>query len=565
MRYIFSIPDLLSRYIDVEINVENIIGDKIYFQLPAWRPGRYELGNFARNIQRWNAYDSRGNELPFKKITKDQWVVETKGCHEINVRYNYYAAQLDAGGCWLDSFQLYINPIHCCMYVKEKKDEACEVLLDIPAGWNIAGSLKALGANRFSASGFDELVDSPFIASPSLKHHSYNSRGKEFHIWIQGECQPDFTRIEKDFNAFTEVQTNTMGDIPCSEYHFLVQVLPYKFYHGVEHLNSTVLAIGPGNELMTEQYSEFVGVASHELFHAWNVKTIRPAEMMPYDYTKENYSRLGYVYEGFTTYYGDLFLARTGFFNTGQYLNEISIRLQKHMDNYGRFNYSVAQSSFDTWLDGYVPGIPNRKTSIYDEGSLVALMLDFQIRNATGSEKSLDDVMRTLYRDFGKKKKGYTEKDIVSICEAVSGTNLKAFFDTHVYKATSYHALLGELLSLAGMEIVKSASIKSNEHKFGFRLGPGNKVMAIYPGSPAERAGMIRDDEIISVDGKTTEDLANLFDADKVTVEILTLKKARILNLETTHESFFDNYKITLKKQITDKETEFLKKWLSGN
>ncbi len=331
-------------------------------------------------------------------------------------------------------------------------DEPCQIYLKVPGEWKVATSLKPEG-NYFIAEDYHQLADSPFIASPSLQQNQYEVAGKIFNIWINGECRPDWNRILKDFHAFTEVQFNLMKEFPFNEYHFLLQVLPYSFYHGVEHLHSTVIAIGPGYDLMNENvYNELLGVASHELFHVWNIKTIRPDEMMPYNYTAENYSRSGYIYEGVTTYYGDLFLARAGIFSTEQYLHEISIRLQKHMDNSGRFNFSVAQSSFDTWLDGYVPGIPGRKTSIYDEGSLLALLLDLIIRQCTSNTKSLDDVMQILNLEFAKKEKGYSPGDYQKIAEKVCGKKLDSFFDGFVNKAVSYDSLLCEMLEFAGCE-----------------------------------------------------------------------------------------------------------------
>ena len=229
--------------------------------------------------------------------------------------------------------------------------------------------------------------------------------------------------------AFTIDQLKMMGSFPFDAYHFLVQVLPYSFYHGVEHLKSTVLGIGPGYDLMRNNiYIDFVGVASHELFHAWNIKTIRPAEMMPYNYKTENYSRLGFVYEGVTTYYGDLILARCGVYNTEQFFKELNVRIQKHFDNPGRQNLSVADSSFDTWLDGYTPGVPGRKTSIYDEGCITALMTDLIIRKKTNSKSSLDDVMRTLYEDFGKKNIGYAEHDYFSIVDFIAKDSMADFY-----------------------------------------------------------------------------------------------------------------------------------------
>ncbi|MFM8950282.1 MAG: M61 family peptidase, partial [Bacteroidota bacterium] len=380
---------------------------------PSWRPGRYELGNFAKNIRQFKPFSMDGNLLEFKKISKDRWLVFGIAGSSIKVRYEYYANQPDAGACFVDHEQLYINPIHCCFFIPGREREACEVVLDIPNDWKTATGLMMVDDRVFHASDFNNLVDSPFIASSQLQHGSYTLDGVQFHIWFNGDCSPDWSRIIPDFEAFSQVQLDMMEHFPCRDFHFLIQMLPYRFYHGVEHLNSTVLALGPGSELMTEGiYKELLGVASHELFHCWNVKSIRPIEMMPYDYTKENYSSSGYVYEGVTTYYGDLFLGRSGFFSLDAMLAEFSVRLQKHMDNPGRTNHSVAASSFDTWLDGYVQGVPGRKVSIYDEGCLIAWILDFMIRSSKQNQKSLDDVMHVLYRDYALKGVGYSEYEL---------------------------------------------------------------------------------------------------------------------------------------------------------
>src|SRR6476659_10108647 len=201
--------------------------------------------------------------------------------------------------------------------------------------------------------------------------------GHTFFLHFVGECRPDFKKLKKDFRAFTKKQIEFWGDFPVQEYHFLFQVLPAKFYHGVEHQRSTVIAIGPGYAINSgSTYDDILGVSCHELFHTWNVKTIRPVEMHPYNLTRENYARTGYVYEGFTTYYGDKLLLNSKVFSVKQYFTTLQERLVKHFHNYGRYNLSVADSSWETWLDGYVPGAPYRKTSIYDEGNLVAFMLD---------------------------------------------------------------------------------------------------------------------------------------------------------------------------------------------
>ncbi len=567
MKYTFSIPEPSSGYIEIELTIENISTPEIFLQLPAWRPGRYETGNFARNVQRFSPADENGNALGYIKTAKDQWKIETGNSKKISVHYNYFAAQADAGGCCLNPEMLYVNPVHCCMFVPDRTDEACAITLDIPAGWKTACG-QEVKENKFMTENFDELADSPFIASPSLQHHAYEASGIKFHIWMQGECRPDWQRMERDFSAFTGLQIQTFGSFPAEVFHFIVLALPYKFYHGVEHLKSTVIAIGPAHQLMEDElYNELAGVASHELFHAWNVKTIRPKEMMPYDFTKENYSQLGFVYEGFTTYYGDLFLARTGFFNTKQYLHEISVRLQKHTDNPGRGNYSVAQSSFDTWLDGYAPGAPGRKTSIYDEGSLIALMLDFLIRDYSTGKNSLDDVMRMHYENFGKKKKGYSGDDVRELCAKAAGKPLDDFFESYVYKASSYDSMLEQLLPLAGLEMIKTPSALKHESVFGLRTeGDAGKVIAVLPGSPAAKGGLMRDDEIAWVNGIKVESnlnaLCESFGEGEVRMGIFRMKMYRELKLKRTAATFYDQYKIAAVEQPTKSQKAYLQAWL---
>ncbi len=573
MKYKISTPNPVSHFIEIELIVDEIEQEELFFQLPSWRPGRYELGNFAKNIQHWNAFDGSGNPLPFKKTTKDCWKVKTGGSKVIHIKYNYFAYQLDAGACFLDEDQLYINPVHCCLYVPEKTYEACFLELAIPKNYRVATSLIQLTDGTLKAEDYHELVDSPVVASAMLQHNSYSVNDINFHIWFNGNCKPDWERILTDFRHFTVEQIEMMGDFPVREYHFLVQLLPVKFYHGVEHLKSTVLALGPGHKLMTDAlYIDFTGVASHELFHAWNVKTIRPAEMMPYNYTRENYSRLGFVYEGVTTYYGDLFLVRCRVYSAEQFLSEINIRVQKHFDNFGRRNLSVADSSFDTWLDGYVQGIPARKTSIYDEGCLVALMTDLMIRKKTNHERSLDDVMRHLYHDFGKKKTGYTEHDYISVVENVMGESVSDFFIDFVYGTDSYEKYLGELLHHAGCDLQKFPAAEYYEGHYGFKtvLESGvTKVSAIAPNSIADKAGLGKDDEIIAINEIKVEgnlgELSRYFMDEPVALTLFTpQKKLKDIALAIGKETYYSKYKIVKGDHPLPEQKQFFRRWLKS-
>jgi len=573
MNYILSCPHPSDHLIHVEMIVNGIERDEILIQLPSWRPGRYELQDFAKNILQWRAVNESGESLAHLKITKDCWKVKAEGATTIHVHYSYYAAQADAGACWADDDLFYVNPVHCCMYVPEKMQETCDIEFRLPEHFMFATSLKSIGKQKFSASDYHELVDSPVMASASLQHHSYEVDKTNFHIWLHGECNPDWGRLVNDFRKFTQEELKMMHDIPTSEYHFLILALPYKFYHGVEHAHSTVLAIGPGIDIMSEElYADLVGVASHELFHAWNIKSIRPQDLLPYDYTKENYSRLGFVYEGVTTYYGDLFLVRSGVYTVSHFLKEISLRVQKHYDNYGRFNSSVADSSYDTWLDGYVIGAPHRKVSIYDEGCLLALMTDLMIRRKTNNEKSLDDVMRALYTDFAQKKIGYTEHDYISIIENLTNEGVADFFIDYVYGTEDDEPLLADLVSHFGLKLQKSLSTKTCERDYGFKVvedGDVTRVSKVAPGSPAYEAGLGKDDEVESVNDvkveKNLEELLAHFHAAVVTLKVSSpMKKIKTILLELSHEKYFHEYKLVKSENPSTTQQKFFNEWMKS-
>ncbi len=506
MKYIISYQQPHHHYVDIEFIANVVQSDEVLIQLPSWRPGRYELGNFAKNVQRWEALDERGNALKYEKISKDCWKVQTKDVNQLYIRYNYFANELNAGSTYLDATQLYMNPVNCCVYIPSRITEACEVELKLPENYKVACGMKqeTKGNSIFlSAANFHELADSPFIASDSLQHNKFTCEGIEFNFWFQGECRLDWQKLNSDFYKFCSFQLKMMKKAPFEVYHFLFQILPYRMYHGVEHIDSTVIALGPGYNLMKDHlYEDLLGVSCHELFHAWNIKTIRPIEMQPYDYTKENYSKLGYVCEGVTTYYGDQLLSRSGVFTEAQYMQTFNERLQKHADNFGRYNLSVADSSFDTWLDGYVPGVPNRKTSIYDEGCLLAFITDIFIRKQSKNIHSLDDVMVHLYNEFALQQKGYTAADYKGIVEHYANDSFDKIFYQFINKATDYKIALQEAMEYIGCELGEYAPSRFHEHALGIKVSEANgscKITGIYPSSVADAAGISIQDEILGI------------------------------------------------------------------
>ncbi|MGV3642155.1 MAG: M61 family metallopeptidase, partial [Adhaeribacter sp.] len=488
IRYEITCANSLSSYLQVSTRVA-VSTPTLELQLPAWRPGRYELQHFAQKIQGFRAENENGQLLPFRKLSKDRWQVDSQGAAEVRITYHFFARQMDAGGSWVDETQLYLNPINCLLAVAGREDQPCSLQLALPENWQLACGMEKLAAHTLSAPDYDTLVDSPLIASPTLQVQAYTVQGIPFRVWFQGDCQPDWARILPDFEAFTREQLDLFGSFPVKDYHFLNQILPYPHYHGVEHSNSTVITLGPGELLQSPTlYKELLGISSHELFHTWNIKQIRPAEMMPYDYSRENYFRTGFVAEGLTTYYGDYLLARAGVFPASQYFEELNGVLAKHFVDYGHQNYSVADSSFDLWLDGYKPGVPHRKVSIYHKGALAALILDLEIRRASSNRHSLDTVMQRLWQEYGQPRKGYTEADYIRLVEEVAQTSFQTYFQEVIYGTAPLQGYLEKALQYVGCQLETLPNPLVQEGVFGFKTHFKDnllEVSAIAPGSPA--------------------------------------------------------------------------------
>ncbi|GAB3895547.1 PDZ domain-containing protein [Larkinella knui] len=452
MHYRISSTNPSSRLLEIDFLLTDLSASTVELQLPAWRPGRYELQNFAKNIQRFEIFDNAGKPLAFQKLTKDRWRVQTEGVSALVARYTYYSNVINAGTSFADDRLLYINPVNLCLYADDRLREPCTLELAIPDDWQIACGMAQTAPNTLHASDFYELVDCPLIASPDLQHIQYEVDETRFHIWINGNIKPDVERLRHDFSRFSETQIRLFGEFPEKDYHFLTLILPTAFYHGVEHRNSTMLVLGPNDE-GEGLYTDLLGVSSHELFHAWNVIRIRPTELLPYDFTRENYFTTCFVAEGVTTYYGDLILRRANVFNDAAYFKEFQVLLKRHFEPNGRAFQSLTEASWDLWLDGYDKGVPNRKVSVYHKGATVALMLDLHIRRKWNHTRSLDDVMRIMWERFGKPFIGYTLDDYRAVTEEVAGESLDWYYSRCIFGNEPLETLLNDYLAFIGLQL----------------------------------------------------------------------------------------------------------------
>ena len=566
INYSLSFPNPLSHFIEISVQIKEIVSDELEVILPDWRPGRYELTNYVSNVKNFAAQDQDGLPLATNKASKNRWKIATKDMERLTISYSYFANKMDAGSCVVNEEQLYINFSNCLIYCEDSLNNPSIVKADIPSAHKTTCALSYNSENTWSASDFYELADSPLLASPTLRQLTYNSHTCKFNIFIQGDCPLDDSKVLEDFKKFTDSQINQMDGFPTQNYDFIIQSLPYKHYHGVEHKNSTVLVLGSNTDENAAYWEDLMGVASHELFHTWNVTRIRPAEMSPYDFSKENYYQTGFVTEGFTTYYGDLFLARSGVFEQVQYFKEINTLLKRHFENYGRHHLSLVDSSFDLWIDGYKRLLPGRKVSIYVKGALSAWALDLLIRKQSNNQFSLDNLTMDLWLNFGKKNIGYTKEDIYELISKYLG-DISDDFIKKFYEGTyPIEESLQEALEHIGCQLTPVDHPENCAGYFGFRIAQQNdriEIIETAPKSPSERLLSIGD-IILSVnnDVATLKNIHSIQSSAKIEVQ-RNFKKVQI-ELVSTQEKYYQLYEIDVCQNADAQCLKNLSLWLGG-
>jgi predicted metalloprotease with PDZ domain len=527
--------------------------DITILRIAAWRPGRYEEGNFARLISNVNAYHG-SQRIRTEKISKNEWLVHTKDLDSIEFSYLYYGAELTAGNTYLDEKLLLINPVNLLIYNDFCKNSEIKLSIEIPQDWSLAGlEHKHKGIPQFSS--LDEAFDTPILAGSSIETYSYKVSDFNFYIHSVGAHGISSEQLIKDFKQFTEKQVQAFGEFPTSTFSFLLIGVNETYLHGVEHLNNTVIVLGPTAAWKSTRYESLLAVASHELYHVWNVKTIRPLEMLPYRFEGPTYSRLGYVYEGITTFFGDYFLLTSGLITSERYLQLLEVQIQTHVDNVGRFAYSVADSSIDTWVDGYVKGIPGRKVSIYNEGCLMAFILDTKIREATNNKASLQHLMNRLFYAFGLRQIGYSEKDIIDELQQLSGIDFRILFDQYINAANGYESLLQEAFSFYGIELRQEVPDELYKSSLGIKILTKTEetfITDIAPGSPADVGGLAEGDQFMSINGQeiTTNLSEVLTSFEHEVLKLVVCRRGENIEktLPSVQRTFYPTMKLILKE-----------------
>lgn len=518
MQIFLKFPNPASRLIQITQIIE-CNGPTTTLSLPLWRPGRYEAQNYAKNIMYFEAFDELGHPVDFYKEDKKTWIIQNRLTTKIKVQYQYYAYQLDAGGSYIDDDFIYLNPVNFCMQCIGYQ-KPLEVYFQIPPTYKISCGLnfdntKYEGADfiHTQCTSWYELYDSPIFASPNLACFEYVIENIPFKLWFYGIKQlPNHHDVIEKFSKFSQAQFDLFGSFPFHEYHFQFLILPFKYYHGVEHRNSTVIVLGDTTDFNSDKLNDdFLGISSHELFHAWNICKIRPSELSPYDYSKPVSFNTGFVAEGFTTYYGDYILYRTGVISKAQYEQELQAILTRHFTNPGNLQYSLSDASLDLWVDGYQPSHPERKVSIYDKGALISLVLDAHIEKLSHGQYSLDNVLKDLWTNFAQKNKSYTENDVYRLVEKYAGEGIRDLYKECIFGKTYMEDLLINALKIKDLQIdlgkVKNIPFYTKGYQYVDR-GKKKIVEKINPQHVIYKT-LSLNDEIIEDDGTTITVLRN--------------------------------------------------------
>ncbi|NPA34022.1 MAG: M61 family metallopeptidase [Chlorobi bacterium] len=557
--------------LQVKMTIEGIEEDSIRLVLPRWRPGRYELGGFERNIRRVKFTTPDGNPIPAKKISRNEWLVPTEDLSTLICTYEYYASELNAGSTYVDDSLLLITFVNCCLYVPDK-EYPVEVDLNIPTSWKAVSTLTEREGNAWFAKDIDELFDSALLASPSLVRHTFHVDDLFVGINFAGVFESiPINQISKDIETIIKEAFSIFGHFPTQDFEFLYLIPPYRRYHGVEHLRGTVIMLGPAHHLFSSRlsgefytYKHFLGVSAHEFFHVWNVKSIKPQEFEQLNYASEVYTEMGFFLEGVTTYYGELLLLRTGLISLNTWAEDFSRILTRFFQNYGRFNKSLAESSFDLWIDGYSQHIPHRTTSIYTHGALVTFLLDIHLRLETNNRYSFDHLMCYLYHNYALKGKGFTEEDLVNILGQWGGEKLKKLFRKYVFTMSDIEDDLKEALARIGTNMIKIPA-EPYSSLLGFKVSQTGKVTYMLPGISATTE-LAYGDHIIGVenilpDPSEIKHWLNYFVDHKREIVLIVKRANRELRVKVPVSSapLIYNYIVTV-----EEATELRHNWLKS-
>lgn len=519
-----------AHYFDITLNIPQPNPQGQVVRLPAWIPGSYMIRDFARNIIEIDAHC--GTEpLILTQLDKSSW--KLVACTEpVEIKYRVYAWDLSVRSAHLDTTHGFFNGTSVFLEVVGQADKPCEVLILQPVletckNWRLATTLPRkmektaeddFSFGLFQAENYQHLIDHP-VEMGNFIQIDFQACGVRHDVILSGKFNFDSERLKTDLTKICEQHIALFSEpAPMPRYMFLVMVVG-EGYGGLEHRSSSSLLCSrndlphPGQSEMTEQYLSFLGLCSHEYFHSWNVKRIKPEVFDNPNLSMEVYTPLLWAFEGITSYYDDLALLRCGCIKKEGYLELLGQTITRVQRGQGRSRQSVAESSFNAWSKFYRQdeNAANAIVSYYAKGSLIALCIDLKIRQLTGNKKSLDDVMRTLWQNYQQQGQGISETEIQKIVCQIADRDLNEFLDQMINKRVELP--LQELLQSVAVNLEFRSSGgqtdkggKENNELLACSIGvnvketnPGLQIVSVTENGAAQHAGLSAGDEIIAI------------------------------------------------------------------
>ena len=511
VRYTVRPESPLEHRARFSIELNGVSTPSVDLVLPSWVPGSYLIRNYSRGFRDFSARrEPDGSPLRVEPADKARWRVHTDGATRIRIDYSVYGHELITEGFDLTEEHLFLNGGLCFPYVDGELRTPATVTLDVPPSWTVVTELEPAGTTppRFHARDYDELVDTPIdIGRPIVL--TVQPAGIPHRICLCGEGgNYETATLERDVTNIVDASVALLGDSPLDRYTFFVH-LTDKRDGGLEHLSSTSIVVERGCFRPEESYRRFLSTVAHEYLHLYNVKRIRPKALMPFDYTRENYTRLLWWMEGTTDYFTDLVLRRAGILTPVQFLEERAKLVKQYLETPGRNRLSLEDLSLVTWVDYYLPfeETPNQSVSYYLKGDLVSMCLDLEIRHRSESRSSLEAVLRLLWKEHGRTGVGVEEDGILPAVHRATGLDLSSFFDRYIRGTEEVD--LAAFVRYAGLSLAP----RQKRADDGDAAEPGDLGVAVedagglarvrhsFVGRPAHAAGLTPGDEIVALNG----------------------------------------------------------------
>lgn len=519
VRYAVELPRPDTQYLHVRMHVQAPTGKSSEVALPAWAPGSYLVRDFARHLYDLRAEDDAGKAVKVQRLDKQTWRVHHGG-RPFAVRYRVFAADRSVRTSHIDDRHASLVGSSAFLYLPGELDRPCRVDIALPDGWTAHTALASApgGSARaasFVAPDYDQLVDAPIeLGTPTVRTFEVDGARFEYVITASDLVGVDVDRLVADARRVVSAQAKMMGGLPTRRYVFLLELGEHGG-GGLEHADSTSLMMRRAALDHDSGYAAAQRLVAHEFFHLWNVKRIHDAVLGPFDYSRENHSRLLWMHEGFTETVEALSLLRAGLVPKDEWVAALGRDFTAYVHKPGRNHTPISQLSFEAWIKAYQPADnhPNVAISYYEKGKMIGLALDLELRlraAAHGREGSLMGLFRRLMRDFGDRGLGITESDVIAAATAEAGEDMKWFFARHVDGVKDVP--LPALLEKIGVEATSRApwqeadgSLRpdADRHRTwsGMDLRAGGEIGNVVPGSPADTAALMLHDEIVAVDG----------------------------------------------------------------